>query len=273
MVLYAKEQGVKPAARKFKTSPQTVRQWLKRYEVEGLSGLKERSHRARRQHPQTTPPVLEAQIVAMRNEHPEFGQDRIAELLRRQGVHISGKTVGKLLHKHKLIAPPRTSRRISASSLLKGRLKPFEKVQFDVKDLLGACDCVEQIVRGVLPRYEFTLRDVATGASFVAYGKTLSAHNVLCFAHKILMHLGRYELKPRVAYSYDESAWIRHKLDKELVDFWHSRGVVPGLLQTEASNFSWSVASFHNLMRREFYGVMSFNDENDLLNKAWDFEC
>ena len=38
----AKVIGIKPTARKHKTSPQTVRKWLKRFNDEGKPGLKDK---------------------------------------------------------------------------------------------------------------------------------------------------------------------------------------------------------------------------------------
>jgi hypothetical protein len=271
MVQCALEHGVKPAARAFYTSPQTVRLWLRRYKAEGLAGLKARSNKPRRAHPQTTPAAVEARIVALRHQHPGMGQDRIAKWLKKEGVTISGKTVGKILRKHGLIAGSMSVRR---SPPLRGRaLEPFEEVQIDVKDLaFVACGCGPQIASGSLPRYEFVLRDVATGASFVAYARALSDHNVTCFAYQVLAHLGRYGLKPRVIHVVDGSAWLRHKLDQALVDFWRAEGVLPSLLDAGSAEFTWSVATFQQLIDREFYQGSSFADEADLLEQARTFE-
>jgi len=39
MVRYAKEHGIKPAARAFGTTPKTVRRWLRRWQPGSLKGL------------------------------------------------------------------------------------------------------------------------------------------------------------------------------------------------------------------------------------------
>jgi len=43
MVLSAKELGIKPTARLFRTTAKTVRKWLRRFEKDGWEGLKDQS--------------------------------------------------------------------------------------------------------------------------------------------------------------------------------------------------------------------------------------
>lgn len=40
MVMFALKNGNKPAARKYNTYPATVRRWVKRYNEQGIEGLK-----------------------------------------------------------------------------------------------------------------------------------------------------------------------------------------------------------------------------------------
>ncbi len=43
LVRYAREHGIKPAARQFSTTVKTVRKWLRRWEPGSLRGLKDQS--------------------------------------------------------------------------------------------------------------------------------------------------------------------------------------------------------------------------------------
>ena len=43
MVRYARDNGVKPAARAFNTTPKTVRKWLRRWQPGSLRGLEDQS--------------------------------------------------------------------------------------------------------------------------------------------------------------------------------------------------------------------------------------
>jgi transposase len=271
MVRYALEHGIKPAARTFSTSPQTVRLWLGRYRREGLSGLKERSHRPTQKHPQATPTAVEDRIVALRGEDATAGQDRIAMRLADEGVSISGKTVGKILRKHHLIGVGKIPVPERATPYSR-RLTPFAEVQLDVIDLYNACDCRTQINRGVLPRYGFSLRDSATGAGFVAYARELGTHNILCFVERTLRHLHAFGLKPRVLHILDGSDWFRHKLDRALIDLLLEHAIIPSLLPAAEAASSKSVTFFNRFLEQEFYRSTTFTDEPDLLAKAWAFE-
>jgi transposase len=271
MVRYALAHGVKPAARAFGTSPQTIRLWLGRYRHEGLAGLKERSHRPKKAHPQATPEVVENRVVALRQADAEAGQDRIAALLVADGVSISGKTVGKILRKHHLISSGGTAE-TNRATIYTRRLKPFDAIQLDMTDLYKACGCKAQIDCGDLPRYGFSLRDVATGAGFVAYARVLGAHNILCFVERTLRHLYTFGLKPRVLYTLDKSEWFRHNLDRALVDLLLEHAIVPSLLPPDEADLAGSVTAFNRLLERDFYRISTFADEPELLAKAWAFE-
>ncbi|MEX5491391.1 helix-turn-helix domain-containing protein, partial [Pseudomonas fulva] len=58
--------------RRFGISPQTAYKWLKRYEMQGQSGLQEKSRKPGTS-PKLTNAALEAEVVALRQEHPAWG--------------------------------------------------------------------------------------------------------------------------------------------------------------------------------------------------------
>jgi hypothetical protein len=62
LVTYARQQGLKAAARAFQTTVPTVRKWLRRYQAEGLKGLEELS-RAPRSCPHKVEGELATHIV------------------------------------------------------------------------------------------------------------------------------------------------------------------------------------------------------------------
>ncbi|KTC43476.1 transposase, partial [Pseudomonas fluorescens ABAC62] len=87
--------------RRFGISPQTAYKWLERYETQGPSGLKDRSRRPNTS-PQLTQAALEAQVLAIRREHPEWGGRTISNILKGR---IAPSTVSNVLHRHGLIHP------------------------------------------------------------------------------------------------------------------------------------------------------------------------
>jgi transposase InsO family protein len=74
--------------------------WLRRYEVEGAAGLLERSRRPL-DSPGRSSAELEAQVLAVRVEHPAWGGRKIAKVLERSGVvPPSASTITEILRRH-----------------------------------------------------------------------------------------------------------------------------------------------------------------------------
>ena len=87
-------------ARMWGCSTSTLDKWLRRYESEGPKGLETR----RREQPSRPrphnryPDAVRAEIVAVREAHPDFGMNRIADQLARfRGLKISPSTVRNVL--------------------------------------------------------------------------------------------------------------------------------------------------------------------------------
>lgn len=243
-----------------------MRLWLGRYRRDGVAGLKERSHRPQKAHPQRTPAAIEARVVAL--HLTKLSQNCVAATLRAEGVPISSKTVGKILRRQRLLGNPSAPvpRREPAPR------RPFDEVQLDVTDLYGVCDCRPQLDAAALPHYGFSLRDSATGAGFIAYAGMLGAANVRCFVERTLRHLRAFGLRPRVLHTLEGSVCAEHKLDRALVEVLLEHAVVPNLLPVAEAELLRSVASFDRLLEREFYRRTTFADERELLARAWAFE-
>jgi transposase InsO family protein len=74
-------------------------EYKRRFELQGLEGLKDLPP-IHKSHPQTTPPEIVEQILMLSLEHPAWGCVRLADHLRLQGVSISSPTVQSILIKH-----------------------------------------------------------------------------------------------------------------------------------------------------------------------------
>ncbi|MGE1076274.1 helix-turn-helix domain-containing protein, partial [Pseudomonas fragariae (ex Marin et al. 2024)] len=82
--------------RRFGISPQTAYKWLKRFEELGPAGLHEKSRKPASS-PKLTAAALEAQVIALRQDHPAWGGRTISSLLEKQ---IAPSTVTNVLHRH-----------------------------------------------------------------------------------------------------------------------------------------------------------------------------
>ena len=76
LVQSARQRSIKPTARLFQTTVPTVRKWLRRYQQQGPRGLIELSRAPHRQ-PGKTPPEVEQQVVALRQQLFTFGARRL----------------------------------------------------------------------------------------------------------------------------------------------------------------------------------------------------
>lgn len=90
--------------RRFGISPKTGYKWLERYSEESARGLKDRSRRPLRS-PSRTMAKLEAEVVALREQHPAWGGRKISKRLQRlgHGDAPAPSTVTGILHRHGLI--------------------------------------------------------------------------------------------------------------------------------------------------------------------------
>lgn len=76
-------------------------EWKRRFQTHGLAGLKDLPPITKHQ-PNSTPPELEAKVIATSLEHPSWGCVKLADHLRNQGIWISSPTVQKLLIRNEM---------------------------------------------------------------------------------------------------------------------------------------------------------------------------
>src|SRR3972149_1794307 len=99
LVTYARQQGIKAAARVFHTTVATVRKGLRRHQAQGLKGLQELS-RAPRSCPHKIQGELAARVVALRRQLPTFGAQR---LKREWALPLSHVAIQRLWREHGLL--------------------------------------------------------------------------------------------------------------------------------------------------------------------------
>jgi len=100
-------------AGRYGVSRQSVHEWVRRYQTDGLPGLADRSHRPRR-HPAQMPAEVEAAVCELRRVHPRWGQRRLRYELGRNGCPgpvPSEASIYRLLVRRGLIEPKARRRR------------------------------------------------------------------------------------------------------------------------------------------------------------------
>jgi transposase InsO family protein len=96
--------NVRELCRRKGISPTTGYKWLARYRLEGAAGLADRSRRPHGS-PNRTPAVVEAQVVAIREEHPAWGGRKIQKTLD-QADPPSPSTITAILRRHDRLDGP-----------------------------------------------------------------------------------------------------------------------------------------------------------------------
>src|SRR5215217_8297010 len=89
-------ETVKDVAARFGVSRQTLHAWLAKYEVGGLEGLGDRSHRPR-SCPHQMGSLVEVEIARMRTTHPGWGPRRLVFELAKQDLAVSESSVYRAL--------------------------------------------------------------------------------------------------------------------------------------------------------------------------------
>ena len=103
-------RSVSEVAEQWGVSRQSVHAWLRRYEDAGLDGLRERSRRPATC-PHQMPGEVEAQVLELRRQHPEWGPRRLLHELQRGGTPVSRSGIYRALVRGGLIDPQARRRR------------------------------------------------------------------------------------------------------------------------------------------------------------------
>ena len=275
MVEIARQKGISAAAREMNTSRLTVRKWFTRYRNYGLSGLNEHS-RARKTQPRRIPSALEEKIRELRRKY-RWGPLR----LKAQCVlPCSAGAIYRVIRQAGLIRRriPKWRRKKDLREQKK-RLAPFEKIQVDVKDLSDIPEYWPAPKGQILPRYEYTGREVRTGAAFVAYAFTNDGTQAAAFASYLTGHLASYgvELEDLRIQTDNGVEFVGPASKKSLVpsDFEEvlkMAGVRHERIPPARATWNSDVESFHRTVEDELYAVEPLRSLEELLGKAYTYQ-
>ena len=193
-LLISNNFNISKTARELKTTRKTIRKWYKRYKEHGIDGLKDLP-KTPHSFPFKTSPEIEKLVLSLRKPHKDLeikiGPKRIQiELKRRYGINISSSTIYKILKRNNLIKKRKKKwqKRREITEYRK-RAKALKLWQVDVKYLNDIPNIYPLVVKGEIPRYEYTARDVRTGTTFVCYAYENSMHNSMKFISILLKTL------------------------------------------------------------------------------------
>jgi transposase len=264
----ALERGIKPVARRFNMSRNTVRTWIRRFQAEGNDGLMDRRN-GPKTIPHKTSDNIEGQIVATRKKVPCYGAKRLKYFFR---LEASVGAIQRIIRDHGLTR--RRKRRHQKKNdlrAIKAKYKACEKLQMDLKYLTDIPPYWEMMQKLKLPRYQYTVRDVKSGMLFLGFADEISELHAETMANYVLSILvpvfpGKITLQTDNGVEFSGTT---RKLEGN-----HFRTAVKTLgaghcyIPPGHCNANADVESIHATIEEEFYNLTSFSSRVDFLSKA-----
>ena len=273
IVRYALEYNVSAAAREFTTTRKTVRKWRDRYLKDGIKALVDQS-KAPKNCPHKLCKDIEERIIKIRKNRKYLGPFRIIE---EHNINASYGAVARVLKDAGLTRQRKKKYKVQRDLReVKQKMKPFEKIQIDLKELKDIPQYYPFISKG-FPKYQFSARDVRTGITFLSYGYEKSASNVGIFLFYLLSHLknNNVDLSKVVFQSDNGSEFIGSPkaiyANTPYQNIARKFNVSTVLIPPGAPTFNSDVEAMHRLIEDEFYDMEDYSDKYNFLNKAFTY--
>lgn len=274
LVEHAVRHGIKAAAVYYGCSRNTVRKWLRRWRAEGPKGLRNRSRRPKYS-PNRTPKEMEDKVMELRTQLKKISGKR---LRMEFGIPLHPSTIYRIYTDHKDPKKPwQKHKKKQDLREEKKKLKVFEKIQIDIKDLSDIPHYLHGYRRTRLPRYQFTARDVKSGAMFVAYAKHKGLENASTFCAYLLAHLKRLgiNVKDIGIQTDNDGAFVGNwrpgssstftYVIEEIYKALHMR------IPPAAPTYNSDVETVHARIEEELYDVEDIDHSYDLLCKSYSY--
>lgn len=266
------KKGIKPAARHFGCSKNTVRKWLKNFEKKGTSGLKDAS-KAPLSCPHKTPAFIEQKVIEKRIETPFYGPMRLKYF--NPSLKISEAAIYRILKEHGMIRKHRKKyQRKQDLRAVKAMYQSLTQHQEDVKHLYDIPFYWAQMTAMKFPKYEYTIRDAKSGFTVLAFANEYNEQYSEILTEIYLKHLRTFgmNLEDVVIQTDNGSEFGQKKHNINTPGFINTivmqlhaehRFIPPG-----CSNANADVESFHSTVEKEFCDVESFKSKKDFFRKA-----
>ena len=276
IVKFTREHGVSETAREFETTRKTVRKWRDRYETDHTQGLLDRS-RAPHHIPHKMAEDKEAKIVELRERHQcKWGPYR---LKMHYGLEVSENAIARIIRQKGLVKRRRKKwRRRQDLREKKAQMRAFEKMQVDTKDLKDIPEYYTQMVIHGLPKFKYTARDMALGASFFAFADENNTTYAGIFGRLVIGHLKKYgievkEMEIQTDNGVEYIGSVRKKqglseFEKVVAEAESTHTRIPPRHCTWQSD----VERFNGLIEEEFFMCETFTSEEDFLAKAYAYQ-
>jgi transposase len=271
IVSYAKERGIRAAARTFKTTRATVRKWMRGFDgsLESLQGKSRRPHCS----PNKIGPELEKEIIRGRRKLPGFSARRLKYLF---DLPCSEKPINRVLKEKGLLGKYRKKKHKVKNNLrqVKRNWRLAQQIDADTKHLYDIPNYYPQMKAMNLPRIQYTAREVTTGALFIGYAGEVSSTYAELFARRISRHLQAWGV------DLSQTTWQTDN-GVEFIGSWQQKGEAAfteaveevkgqkhSTIPAGEHTYQSDVETAHSLMELEFYDIESFSGRDNFMRKA-----
>jgi transposase len=276
MVVYADRYGIKPAARHFKSTRNTVRKWQRRFKELGYAGLKELSRKPHNS-PNTTSKEEQDKLVKLKKKYKRMGADQIKFI---EKLSQSPRTIRKVWRQHGVSSRKRRKKYKTKQNLraVKKEYALFQQVMEDTKELHDIPEYWPQMMRHNLFKIQYTFRDVTTGLLFLGFADQKSLTYAALFARYINHNLLKYgaDLSKTIRQSDNGSEYIGNWQAKADSIYTKEIEKVPGQIHSTifpgAHRMQADVETVHNLMEMEFYEIEKFYSRQNFMDKAYSYQ-
>ena len=274
MVLYAQSHGVRPAARAFGSTPKTVRRWLERFREGGRAALTDHS-RAPKTCPHKTSLAQEKKVLQARQQVPCFGPRRLKLLF---DLSPSLGAIARILKQNGLARQRRTkAKKKNDLRAVKAQYRPFERLQADTKPLYDIPAYWPQMRAQGLPKHQYTVRDVRSGALFIDYANELSTTYATWAIQRLLEHLQRSGVPlHHISLSTDNGSEYgghdKYERDRGFHAQALSWGITHDFLPPHTPNAHADVESSHGSIEQELFDLETFDSRKDFFQKVHTYQ-
>jgi transposase len=270
-------RSITRTARRWQTSRNVVRKWVRRYRQAGLAGLENSSRRPRRS-PTQTAARLETMVNDLRKD-TGYGRKQLAWLLRTtKGVCLSPDTIRHVLRRLGYVGKTKPRQHLYPAHWARETDRPFSLLQVDTKDILDRHTLGSKrwahIIRKGLPRYQWTCLEARTRLRFLAYSRELSVTNGVAFMTLVMLHLRANGVRGRVVWQTDWGSEFGGSDPRRLRELqekhYQPLGAVLARYPKGRKGYNGRVERSHRTDDEELYipCLLGINDEAGLLRKA-----
>ena len=268
IVQEASRYGIKPTARKFGMSKNTVKLWVNRFHLEGNDGLLDRRSGPNKV-PHKMPEHIEQEIVRIRSKAACYGARRLKYFY---DLKPSLGAIQRVLRDHGLTK--KVKRRYQKKNDLravKEKYQSFEMIQMDIKYLTDIPPYWEQMQRLNLPKFQYTIRDVKSGMLFLGYANDISVEKSIRMLDYVLGNVAP-KFPGTVTVQTDNgvefSGTTRRHENNQFSQAVNQHKANHRYIPPGHCNANGDVESIHATIEHEFYNLTSFNSRKDFMRKA-----